>query len=54
MVQSGKGAARTSLLGKAWLLDQRQAEIKDVPLALCAGWLFQLMTRYMTLKGVDA
>lgn len=49
-----KRCAPTHLLGKAWLLDQWQTEINDVPLALCAGCLFQLMTRYITLKGVDA
>lgn len=54
MVRGGKDVAPTHLLGKAWFLDQWQAEINDVPLALCAGCLFQLITRYITLKGVDA
>lgn len=54
MVRGGKDFAQTHLLGKAWLLDQWQAKINDVPLVLCAGYLFQLITRYITLKGVDA
>ena len=48
------GAGRTHRVGKAWLFDQWQTEINDVPLALSAGCLFQLITRYITLKGVDA
>jgi hypothetical protein len=44
----------THLVGKASLFDQWQTEIYDAPLALSAGYLFQLIIRYIALKGVDA
>jgi len=53
MALGSGGTGRTHRVGKAWLFDQWQTEIHDVPLALSAGCLFQLITRYITLKGVD-